>query len=185
MTAEVVCSSCSKVFARSPGRGRPRLYCPTCSPSEKVANTRAWRERNRVPILAKRRAEYVPQPHPTRPCIECGRDFTMRTSQALYCSTACRFRPRDRVRGLSGPKRKRLVLEVAALYGTHCYICRSPIDLTRARPDRMMPSLDHVIPLARGGSRRVDNLRLTHLVCNETKHARHPTSAELTRAGFG
>lgn len=37
-------------------------------------------------------------------------------------------------------------------------------------PDPMSPSVDHIIPIARGGHpTNIDNLQLTHLSCNQTK----------------
>ncbi|WP_158070491.1 HNH endonuclease [Streptomyces luteocolor] len=36
----------------------------------------------------------------------------------------------------------------------------------------MSPSLDHVIPLSRGGSHRRDNVQLAHLRCNLRKNNR-------------
>ncbi|MGV8973360.1 MAG: HNH endonuclease [Rhodoglobus sp.] len=36
----------------------------------------------------------------------------------------------------------------------------------------MRRSLDHIIPLARGGWHAMDNVALAHLRCNITKHAK-------------
>lgn len=52
-----------------------------------------------------------------------------------------------------------------------CHICALPVDPTRAWPDRMSPSLDHVQPLARGGKHDPSNVQLAHLSCNSRKGA--------------
>ena len=37
-------------------------------------------------------------------------------------------------------------------------------------PDPMSASLDHIVPLSRGGTHTLDNVQLAHLACNERKH---------------
>ncbi len=41
--------------------------------------------------------------------------------------------------------------------------------MTARRPDLMTPSIDHVVPLSRGGSNHPSNLQLAHLLCNLSK----------------
>lgn len=48
---------------------------------------------------------------------------------------------------------------------THCSICGHQM----TDDDK---SLDHKIPLARGGSNDFDNLQMAHLICNQRKNAR-------------
>lgn len=51
-----------------------------------------------------------------------------------------------------------------------CQLCHEPIeDRLFGKRDPGMPSIDHVIPLARGGSHALDNLQLAHLQCNLSK----------------
>lgn len=56
--------------------------------------------------------------------------------------------------------------------GTDCGICGETVDLALRHPDLMSPSVDHIMPVALGGSNDEDNLQLSHLVCNLTKQAR-------------
>lgn len=51
-----------------------------------------------------------------------------------------------------------------------CALCGDPVDAERF--DRWRPSLDHRVPLARGGSHTLDNSQLAHLTCNCRKGAR-------------
>lgn len=57
-----------------------------------------------------------------------------------------------------------------------CYLCGSPCDTEDRREVNgtiicgdMYPSIDHVIPLARGGKHSWSNVRLAHRICNSLK----------------
>ena len=56
--------------------------------------------------------------------------------------------------------------------GFVCGICDSPVDMGLKFPDAMSASLDHIIPLSRGGGHVRANVRLAHLGCNARKCAR-------------
>jgi len=59
--------------------------------------------------------------------------------------------------------------EILKAYGSNCYLCNSEIDLDIARNSRRGATVDHVIPLSRGGSDELENLRLAHWECNNKK----------------
>jgi hypothetical protein len=50
--------------------------------------------------------------------------------------------------------------------GWRCGICHRKVDRTKVHPHRMSPSLDHVVPIADGGSHTYANTRITHWLCN-------------------
>lgn len=50
-----------------------------------------------------------------------------------------------------------------------CHICRLPIDMSIPAPDPLSPSIDHVIPLARGGKHELANVAAAHFGCNARK----------------
>lgn len=50
-----------------------------------------------------------------------------------------------------------------------CKLCLLPIDPEIAWPDPMSPSVDHVIPLSRGGAHAMHNVQSAHLGCNSSK----------------
>lgn len=58
--------------------------------------------------------------------------------------------------------------------GWSCGICREPVDPLAAWPDRMSASLDHILPLSKGGAHTYANVQLAHLGCNVEKGARVP-----------
>lgn len=53
-----------------------------------------------------------------------------------------------------------------------CPRCGQPIDLTLTWPHPMSRSIDHIVPLSRGGAHSPDNTQLMHLRCNTAKGAR-------------
>lgn len=55
-----------------------------------------------------------------------------------------------------------------------CPLCTFPIDDQLRRPNPFSKSLDHIIPLSKGGSHSQDNVQWTHLRCNLSKGASVP-----------
>lgn len=61
-----------------------------------------------------------------------------------------------------------------------CGICGKPVDKTLRYPNPMAASVDHIIPISRGGHPSdIDNLQLAHWTCNRQK------SDRLMRSGSG
>lgn len=53
---------------------------------------------------------------------------------------------------------------------TVCGICGKPVDFSLKFPDPMSPTVDHIIPVAKGGHPSdIDNLQLAHFYCNRAK----------------
>ncbi len=51
-----------------------------------------------------------------------------------------------------------------------CALCGKPVDKSLRFPNPLSPSVDHIIPIAKGGHpAALENLQLTHLKCNQTK----------------
>lgn len=50
-----------------------------------------------------------------------------------------------------------------------CQLCFEPVDSTTKAPDRMSPSLDHIVPVSLGGNHTRDNVRLAHYGCNASR----------------
>jgi len=64
------------------------------------------------------------------------------------------------------------VLEV---YGMACYLCNKLVDLSAPRSTHKKGwqnglHIDHVIPISKGGSDTLDNVRPTHALCNLSKN---------------
>jgi 5-methylcytosine-specific restriction endonuclease McrA len=67
--------------------------------------------------------------------------------------------------------------------GWRCGICGERIDKTVVHPDRRSASLDHVVPLSKGGEHSRANVQAAHLGCNSTKGNRCPKPEQLRLVG--
>lgn len=47
-----------------------------------------------------------------------------------------------------------------------CQLCRKPVNKKLKWPDPMSPSIDHIIPLSKGGAHERRNVQLAHVGCN-------------------
>jgi 5-methylcytosine-specific restriction endonuclease McrA len=56
-----------------------------------------------------------------------------------------------------------------ALCNWMCGVCGKPIDRSLRYPNPMCATVDHIIPLASGGSHTWDNVQASHKYCNEIK----------------
>src|SRR5690625_393745 len=125
----------------------------------------------------------------TRVCTECEKTFTATYRTDRYCSSACNLRcwkKRNRERYLAQERermrrRRALILEtqtdtftdedVRMAHGDDCYLCGKRINFRLSWPNPKSPSLDHVIPLSRGGTHTLENCAMTHWECNHKKNA--------------
>lgn len=53
-----------------------------------------------------------------------------------------------------------------------CALCGEPIDYTLKWPDPMSFVVDHIVPIAKGGSHTFENTQACHASCNSKKRAR-------------
>lgn len=63
-----------------------------------------------------------------------------------------------------------------------CRLCWLPIDPEVAWPDPMSPSVDHIVPLSRGGAHALSNVQSAHLGCNSRKCDRDMVDVVLALA---
>lgn len=63
-------------------------------------------------------------------------------------------------------KNKKIILRTQSV----CKICGNQIDMTLKFPHPMSPTVDHIIPISKGGHpSSMDNLQLAHFICNRMK----------------
>ena len=116
-------------------------------------------------------------------CGICGTTFVSQAT-ATTCSDACaeqRYMDRRRADKHARRARERAAF-VAYVYpraiyrrdGWQCWLCQGAIDPHADPQGEHGPSLDHVIPLANGGTHEPANVRAAHRGCN-ARRSNHPT----------
>lgn len=65
-----------------------------------------------------------------------------------------------------------LLIDIIERDGTDCAGCGDGVDLSIKWPDPFSKSVDHTMPLSRGGAHSLENCQLMHLRCNISKGAR-------------
>lgn len=58
---------------------------------------------------------------------------------------------------------------IARRDGDSCHICGDEVDWSASPQSNWYPSVDHVIPLSKGGNHTMDNVKLAHRWCNSVK----------------
>jgi hypothetical protein len=120
---------------------------------------------------------------PPRVCMWCGDSLTQEMrSDAKFCSADCNSRAHRTTRkyrrrlGESGVRpRKQPLINFAQIAGRdhwRCGLCGGAVSKKREHPDPLAPSIDHIVPLSKGGDNEPANLQLTHLRCNLSKRDR-------------
>jgi 5-methylcytosine-specific restriction endonuclease McrA len=64
--------------------------------------------------------------------------------------------------------------------GFDCQICNVVIDWAKRRERRWWASLDHIVPIKKGGQHTTKNCRMVHIGCNSRKGARLEEYAEAS-----
>ena len=85
------------------------------------------------------------------------------------------WRPEKNRPDRDGTHRKAFDRNRKIIYATQsfCAICGRPVDFDIKPPDPMAPSIDHIVPIAKGGHPSdLANLQLAHLGCNRKKGTR-------------
>lgn len=100
-----------------------------------------------------------------RPCVTCGRVYEPgRSVRRKYCGKACKPN-----RNAGSVNRRDWVERLAARDGWRCWLCDHTIDPALYWPLSMAGSVDHVVPISRGGTDEGKNLRLAHVQCNTAR----------------
>jgi hypothetical protein len=126
--------------------------------------------------IERTRAEEVSTKAVLCTCIQCGAAFTShavgRRARTKFCSAKCSalwwtdFRRRARRAGRAEPYARRDVFERDEW---RCKICGESIDKSLRFPDPYCATVDHVMPIAKGGPDCLSNVQAAHLRCNSRK----------------
>jgi len=149
------------------GKGwKPVARCASC-----VQQIQARREERRATRLAARAAARAAL---LQKCCEwCLQPFTATTTMQKFCcdahnNIAKSQRRKARLRGarVGTPPSLWTIYERD---GGRCGICGDGVERSIRWPDQRAPSIDHIVPITRGGTDEAANLQLAHLRCNQAK----------------
>lgn len=179
----VRCSDCGTLIKRSYHHLTTHCYgCENCRKIERerreaaAKESRENRKREKREAAEQRRLERE-TPHR---CPVCGKLTTNRK----YCSKDCRLKANNSAKEVRRRAKVNAVLidkdiSVSGLYKRDkgvCYLCGGRCDLNDYQIRRgtfiagdSYPSIDHVVPLAKGGVHAWDNVKLAHRRCNYLK----------------
>jgi 5-methylcytosine-specific restriction endonuclease McrA len=112
-----------------------------------------------------------------RPCQSCGLSFVPKHgNQRAFCSDTCSAREgknRRRAAKAAVPHERIRRLHVFDRDGWRCQLCgRRTKHQYLGLSHPLAPTLDHIVPIARGGSHTYANVQCACFACNSRKNAR-------------
>lgn len=158
-THEGPCEACGQPVTSTYYEGaEPARYCSSAC-------------RNRSKTLRKHGRSTVPR-FVSGTCLECGEHFTdeyLGTQSAMYCSRQCgkkaakqRRRARKRVAFVSRVSRHKIYSRDHYV----CHLCQKKTDPSKSVPHPNAPTIDHIVPLAKGGTHEPSNVATACFRCN-------------------
>ncbi len=186
------CKHCGKTFM--PTNGKQIYCCKTCADNHKYCDglygqEREQRKKENRSIAAKKREDTRRKTHPPKPKLEskwytgtckvCGKEFTTRNPRQKTCSKECGKRLSNARKQHRIPKEQIIDKDITleSLYKRDsgvCYLCGGVCDWSDKDTEKNTvganyPSIDHIVPISRGGLHSWGNVRLAHFRCNVQK----------------
>jgi 5-methylcytosine-specific restriction endonuclease McrA len=173
------CSSCRKPHSNKGAlckacfgiSRRTLIQCPRCGhdfwPWAKNDHARQF-----CSLICARRPKRLKPAREPKPCLYCLVGFIGKNTRQACCSATCRQRYESKRRKLRLKGLTPKVIPVARIRqrdGDDCGLCGHRIDFTVAYPHPMAATIDHVIPITKGGAHAEENVQLAHARCNTSK----------------
>lgn len=179
------CDDCGESFVPKINDSRKRYCSETC-------NQRAWRRRNGWTPATPKQPKQPKSPASTiwiKAC-KCSELFVARRPNGERCPS-CRTQHEKRKRKAHAARRlarvrastvERFIHEdIYERDGWRCGICKQPTKRNAVVPHPKAPTLDHIVPLAKGGEHTRANVQCAHFECNYLKSDKAVTSGEQLR----
>jgi 5-methylcytosine-specific restriction endonuclease McrA len=124
-----------------------------------------------------------------RACRGCNEVFAPVPGDArrIYCSTSCGYRHNRREAQKKNPshqtfrrRARRFGVDyqsgiswrkVMDRHGDQCALCGFAVPAIRSQKHPLSPTIDHIVPMSKGGGHVWDNVQLAHRICNSYKCA--------------
>lgn len=158
-----------------------KFFCKTCAQRERDRRKAEDHERRLFDKEMKRAERDKAEQLEWKACPVCG---TLFIGRGKYCNEPCKERARNRAHDVNRRARIKGQLEdkdisLHELYRKDkgvCYLCGEQCDWSDCSnindtfiAGNRYPSIDHVIPLAKGGMHSWSNVKLAHKQCNSKK----------------
>lgn len=178
---------CSQKCYPSIDKRKAGLYHKTkiCNYCKKDYKTYQWKSKYcSIDCANKAQAEKIVE---KVKCKTCGKLFILKgcNRYGLTCSKRCADKYYSKNNPLTviskgaryrAKKNGNKVEDVSFEYicerdGWMCQICGKKVSKRKKCPDPLSPSLDHILPISKGGEHSNKNTQLAHLKCNMSKNA--------------
>jgi 5-methylcytosine-specific restriction endonuclease McrA len=171
----VPCTACSAPITRG---YNTRYRQPACSPRCKQYLRNGTWPSTPIPDRHPVRSTPVPPGHPSRAatCNRCHTGYHIQYPGQRYCTPRCKQAAHWTRRELA--KRGELGPDISPQYiyerdHWRCQLCRRKVHKGKAVPHPMAPTLDHIVPLSKGGKHEIANIFTAHFICNARKGNRN------------
>lgn len=188
-----ICQECGQEF--EVGRECKGIYCsPQCQAKGQgkrrheqaviAANQKAFIKAAEGLVARKKaekeqqRQDFLKAAKNIRICQECGRTYYS-ANRKLYCSKACADRrgnrlklERERFAGDETADYSITMLKLFRRDSGHCQICGKRLELITDYNSDDYPTVDHIMPVSKGGSHTWGNVQLACRRCNVDKSDR-------------
>jgi endogenous inhibitor of DNA gyrase (YacG/DUF329 family) len=163
------CSLCGKEYQF--GKGYQGFCSHEC---RKEANRQRSCEYYKAHFISVKQTN----PFITKSCPECGRSFKVNyhANRTIYCSKRCS--EKEFKRNQNHKRRlNKVSLFISKVHRQEifkrdnftCQICHKKINLKYKFPHPLSATIDHIIPLAKGGTHEPKNCQTAHMICNSNK----------------
>lgn len=127
--------------------------------------------------------------HYHKRCKECSKHYTTTRSTRKYCSDTCNERYSNRQKETT--RRKRIMMNGKVDWnisierllkrdGHTCYLCGEVVNTNVDTNDDYYPSIEHVIPISKGGTHTWGNVKVAHRYCNSIKRDKLLETKQIT-----
>lgn len=189
------CNTCGCEFSHVAPKKTSNFTCPNCYEKElserreiqKQKSAEAKKQADAIRSAA-RAAEYAKD----KVCKSCGCVFHSESKNKVYCSATCVRREQhhrkvaaDKTKLVARSNHRKRARKYDVAYdpgvtlkklierdNNTCQICGKPCDSSDTSwgcSGPYYPSIDHIKPMAKGGSHTWDNVQLAHCICNSYK----------------